>query len=312
MVNQIIQQPNQENMVQISKLSAKFSEYIYNYDLKNLCLYVYNYMKDNNLNPISYDIQCKYNYYEIYIEFNNIDECWKCYRFINEKTSMRCILREYYTYGLYDTYSTSSLYRRLPYCSRCIKRKATHCNMLYCKTCARDQESFSNAFYEITTELFSDIIIKYLKIADVCSLQQTCKEMNTYLNDNNIWEPHIFIGNVINWFPLIADKNILYKTFFMSSKSNYMKRMKTKSVVIIQKYIRRFSAKRKTGLLIRDNMSVLMNYYHGNDYTRSPASTLTIGTDLLTKNIHLIFIEKLKLRNKYQDALNQIEEPTFD
>ena len=306
MVNRVIRKPNEENMVQIGRLSAELSKYIWSNDLKKLYLYLYNYMKDNSFNPISCDIQYKYNYHEIFLEFHDINECWKCYRFINEKTTMHCIIRKY----AYDDYAPSILYRRMPYCRTCIQRRATHCKMLYCKACARNQDTFSKTFYEIPTGLFSSIIVKYLKISDVCSLQQTCKEMNLYFNDNDIWEPHIS-ENV--WFPYITDvKHVLYKTFYMNKKCNYTQRMKTKSATIIQKYTRRFNAKRKHHLLIRDSLSVLMNYYHSDDYTRSPMSTLTRGTDLLTQNTHVIFMEKLKIRTKYREALNQIEEPTFD
>jgi len=316
MTCRVIAKQNNMNMVEISKISTNFPHNICGYDYKNLCPHVYNYMRDNNFNPISYDIQCTYNNiyysyhdYKIYIEFNNINECWECFRFINKKTNMHCILREYIDN---DNYTPSSLYRRLPYCHTCIKRRATHCKMLYCKVCARNQDTFSKTFYEIPTELFSDIIIKYLKIADICSLQQCCKEMNSYFNDNNIWRPYISNTVWFKYIPYIPNQYILYKIFYMNRESTDMKRMKTKSAVIIQKYMRRIINKRNIKLLIRDSLSVLTNYYHLNDYTRSPTSTFVTGTDLLTKNTHMIFIEKLKIREAYAKSLQAIEEPVFD
>tara|TARA_B110001454_G_C12663835_1_gene410655 strand:+ start:270 stop:1187 length:918 start_codon:yes stop_codon:yes gene_type:complete len=302
--NQCLRKPNKDNIVVLTQINPIILKDCHTSNTVTDKLYCF--IKKHKLFPISIDI-IFYQFgfiNKIYLEFETSKECWQCFRTFSNKKYMRC----YLLWGD-DRYSITENYRQLPYCLSCFERKATYCNKTYCKVCAKNQDSFSEVFYEIPTELFSDIIIKYLKISDVCSLQQTCKEMNSYFNDNNIWRPHIS-KNI--WFPFIADKNIVYKTFFMSKNSNYMKRMKTKSIVVIQKYWRRILGKRTNYLVIRKVISRLTHYYELGDYTRPIEDTLRIGVDSQTKIKFYKYAKDLKIRTKYQEALNQIEEPTFD
>lgn len=317
--NHRLEKPNEANMVKISGVLNEFDIT----DIEILSISFYEFMKNNGFNPISMDNQVnnelnfynnQLNFYNhnIYLEFENNKECWDCYDFIKNKTKMVCNHLEFL---VFDDYDISDMYQRLPACFSCFQREATHCNKRYCKACAKNQKAFSEVFYEISQDIFINVIMKYINVGDICSLQQSCKGMNCYLNDNVIWKSYLSenmsqgydVAFTTYLFPKDCTKTT-FKSIFMNLQNISMKRLRTKSAVIIQKYWRRIIGKRKNYLIIRDILTKFTDYYNREDYTRSIEETMRNGIDSKTKKK----FDKYNSEFKYRDALKFVKEPIFD
>lgn len=316
----LLRKPNYNNSVIIYNCLTIFNKV----NINNINAYLnefYNYIKNNNINPISIDIKNSnnvsdfkfsiyYDKFEIFLEFENIDECWNCYTFINEKTNMNCLLLNY-NYSLIK-YSISENYRHLPSCKLCNKKKANYCNKKFCKKCSINQSKFSDCFYELPLEIFTNKILKYFKIKDLCNLLLTCKKVFQFLNNNIIWEYFLNFYKIKDYKNLSIKYDISYHDIIMNSHIIYQKRRKTKKIIILQNKWRFKLSKRIRNLLIRDKISYFINYFNIGDYTRPIKDVFRIKNDFPTKiKIERYSENEFKFRKNLNDALNKIEEP-FD
>ena len=133
--------PNQEFMVQITRMKG-ICEFNYNHiSLNELYSRVIQFIKHKNLiYPISIDVDTSRREPYLFLELNSQDECWDYFDILNKETAFSCSLLKYCTETKH--YSITDNFRRLPYCQKCFQRKATHCNKEYCKKCAKSKKSF--------------------------------------------------------------------------------------------------------------------------------------------------------------------------
>lgn len=277
----MIYKPKSDNIVEISRIYQQFKYSIMDdIDLEELNIKFYDFIKENDLNPIAIDIQFyQYKSINVFLEFLDEIECWRCFHFINNNTLMNCCLNKY-IYSNSDKHSIGESYRLLPYCILCKRNRAKYCNMKYCKLCAKSQPQFNEIFYIIPHEIFSNEIMKYLKVVDICSLQKCCRKMNSYLYDNTIWNT-LLLRQVshkikIRTIQLLSENNSIlellsnqdidrydminrrrhycFKKIFMFSTRIKTQRLHTKSIIIIQKYVRRFKCKKDYHLKYSDKM----------------------------------------------------------
>jgi len=321
----MIREPKLDNIVEISRIYPQFKYSIMseqNIYSEQQNIKFYDFMKKNDLNPIAIDIQFNpYKSINVFLEFLDIDDCWKCFNFINDKTLMNCSLNKYMEYQS-NTYSMGKSYRLLPSCILCNENRGKYYNKKYCESCSKSQPYFNEVFYTIPYEVFSNVIMKHLKVVDICSLQKCCRKMNSYLYDNTIWNTLFTRNNSI--LELLSEKNInnynvlkerrndCFKKRYMCSEKIKTKRLHTKSITIIQKYVRRFKCKKDYYLKYNDEYNYLTNYCDKFDYTRSIKIVMKLGTDYQTKTKHSDFAKLSKMKLEYSKALNMIEEPTFD
>ena len=334
----MIRKPKIDNIVEISRIYPQFKYSIMSdIDLEQLNIEFYAFMKKNDFNPIAIDIQFNpYKSINVFLEFLDIDDCWKCFNYINDKTLMNCSLNKYMQYQ--QSYSMGKLYRRLPTCIICKKERAKYCNKEYCGSCVKSQPHFNEVFYTLPYEIFSNVIMKHLNVVDICSLQKSCRKMNSYLYDNAIWNT-LFLNQVpdekkIRTIALLTQNNSIlefisnqditeynllkerrhycFKKIFMCSEKIKTKRLHTKSITIIQKYVRRLKCKRDYCLKYNDAYNYLTGYCDKFDYTRSINIVMKLGTDFQTKTKFEEFAKLSKMKLEYNKALNMIEEPTFD
>ena len=267
----MMRKPKLDNIVEISRIYQQFKYSIMdNIDLEELNIKFYDFIKDNDLNPIAIDIQFhQYKSINVFLEFLDEIQCWECFNFINNKTLMNCSINKY-IWNNHAKYSIGKSYRLLPYCILCKRDRARYCNMKYCGSCVKSQSHFNEVFYTIPHEIFSNEIMKHLKVVDICSLQKCCRKMNSYLYDNTIWNT-LFLNQVsdekkIRTIQLLSENNSIlellsnqdinrydminrrrhycFKKIFMCSEKIKTKRLHTKSITIIQKYVRRFKCRR--------------------------------------------------------------------
>lgn len=309
--------PNQEFMVEISRMKWLF-DFNYNHiTLDELYKKVLNFIKNEKLiYPISIDVDISKREPYLFLELNSEEECWDYFNIFNKKTTFSCSLLKYYT--LNNHYFVTDNFRRLPYCQKCFQRKGTYCNKKYCKECAKRESSFIYLFYRIPQDVISDIMMKYMTINDLLKLQITCNNMNNYLNDYRIWKIFLQEKRSLHRIKLMNIHNIKTK---YSTNSNYpkklflhieeirKKRLLTKSCIIIQKYYRRYKYPKKAMRKIFSSLTYYLNY---NDYTRDVEDSLRIGTDFKTKLVYDKYDIKFKMRKNIENAMTMIQEPTFD
>lgn len=304
--------PNKEFMVEIRNMKC-----IYDYSdnlisLDELYSYVINLIKNKKLIcPVSIDVDISKKDKYLFLELETENACWDYFHILNKGNTYYCSLLKYY-YN--NQYSVTENFRRLPYCVKCLNKKATHCNRQYCRKCAKTEPSFLNLFYEIPQDVISNVMMKYLNVNDLLKLQITCKNMNDYLNDYRIWkrfmEERQFLFKLNNL-------DIYNKTNNYMSNSDYSKicflhtpliihqRLYTKSCIIIQKHYRRYKYPKKA---MRKIFSRLTYYINNDDYTRDIKDSLRIGTDFKTKLVY----DKYDIKFKMRIAMTTIEEPVFD
>lgn len=305
--------PNKEFMVELRGMKCIYDYSTNLISLDELYSYVINLIKNKKLIcPVSIDVDisniniCDHI---LFLELETEKDCWNYFRILNKGRGYHCTLLKYSHNN--DYYSTSDNFRRLPYCAKCIDKKATHCNRQYCRKCAKTEPSFLEFFYEIPQDVISNVMMKYLNVNDLLKLQITCKNMNDYLNDYRIWKRfmeeskflfrlnNLDIYNETNNYTSDLDYS---KRLFLHMPLIIHHRLHTKSCIIIQKHYRRYKYPK---IAMRKIFSKLTYYFNSGDYTRKISDSLRIGTDLKTKIVYDNYDIQFKIRNF-------IEEPVFD
>lgn len=305
--------PNKEFMIEIRNMKC-----IYDYSenlisLDELYSYVINLIKNKKLIcPVSIDVDISKKDKYLFLELETEKVCWNYFNILNKGNTFYCTLLKYYNN---NNYSVTKNFRRLPYCVKCINKKATHFNRQYCRKCAKTEPSFIEFFYEIPQDVISNVMIKYLNINDLLKLQITCKNMNDYLNDYRIWKrfmeerKSLFILNKLDIYNetnnYMSDSDYS-KIWFLHTPLIIHQRLYTKSCIMIQKHYRRYKYPK---IAMRKIFSRLTYYLNSGDYTREISNSLRIGTDFKTKHAYDKYDIKFKIR---QNILNGIQEPIFD
>lgn len=308
--------PNKEFMIEIRNMKC-----IYDYSenlisLDELYSYVINLIKNKKLIcPVSIDVDISKKDKYLFLELETEKVCWNYFNILNKGNTFYCTLLKYYNN---NNYSVTKNFRRLPYCVKCINKKATHFNRQYCRKCAKTEPPFIEFFYEIPQDVISNVMIKYLNINDLLKLQITCKNMNDYLNDYRIWKRFMEERKEVFRLKILQmhndefnnqDKSDYPKRLFLHIGEIIHQRLRTKSCVIIQKHYRRYKYPK---IVMRKFFSSLTYYLNYNDYTRDIEDSMRIGTDSKTKLLYDKYDIKYKIRQNVQNAMIAIEEPCFD